>query len=510
MKKTFWLVMVLCLFGALTQGSQAFGAEEGKYGGKLTVIWDKPAISFGYPPKIVAVDQHYASVALETMLVADPKGKLYPHLATSWDLAEDGKSYIIKLRKGVKFHDGTDFNAEAFKFNMDMWIGKPTGAFTKLTSAVVMDDYTVRLNASEYEITVPYELATEAYMVSPKAIKENGAEWAETHPVGTGPFKFVSYDRPNKLTWTRFDDYWQKGKPFLDGVEYLLIRDRMTSLSALKAGQANGIYYADSQHAKTMSEQGWMVLHDNPVGIHIYGDSINPNSPWANKKVREAVEYAIDKDAICKQLSYGYYLPMYQIVKPDSPAYVTGLKPRKYDPQKAKELLKEAGYPKGFNAEFIYLNTAWKEAWEASQNYLAAVGINLKLTPVERPKYVTIRFQKGNLPAGNGAQMVCTLPPDALYMLKTLLSGKVSHVPEMKRPEGFDELIDKAVVEKDPNKSLELTKQLVKMAYDEAMYIPFYGEGIIAIMSPKVKDYDLFEMGFGAICPFINTYMEKK
>ena len=509
MKKTFWMTIIVCLLATFFIGAQAFGAEGAKYGGTLKVILSMPAMAFGYPPKIRTVDEMFASIALETPLVDDKRGKMHPHLATSWELAPDGKSWIIKLRKGVKFHDGTDFNAEAFKFNMDMFVGKPTGAFKQITSVDVIDDYTVRLNASEYSSVVPYELANRAYIVSPKAIKENGPKWAETHPIGTGAFKFVSYDRPNKLTWTRFDGYWQKGRPYLDGVEYLFIKDRMTALSSLKAGEAHGIFFALPQHAKTMGKEGWDTGFDNMVGISIYVNTASPGTPWANKKVRKAAEYAIDKEAICSQLGLGYKLPVYQIVKSDNQAYVENLAPRKYDPQKAKQLLKEAGYPNGFNTDFYFHVVGWKDGWQAVQSYLSAVGINMKLIPVDRPKFMNLRFKKGSLPAGSAAQMVSFMPPDALYMARNLLSSKTPHNPEMKRPEGFDKLTDMAIAEKDPVKRLALTRQLVQLAYDEAMYIPFFAEGPLVIMNPKVKGYDFFDVGRNALNPYINAYIEK-
>ena len=342
-----------------------------------------------------------------------------------------------------------------------------------------------------------------------KAIKENGPKWAETRPVGTGAFKFVSYDRPNKLTWTRFDGYWQKGRPYLDGVEYLFIKDRMTALSSLKAGEAHGIFFALPQHAKTMGKEGWDIGFDNMVGISIYVNTASPGTPWANKKVRKAAEYAIDKEAICSQLGLGFKLPVYQIVKSDNQAYVKSLAPRKYDPQKAKQLLKEAGYPNGFNTDFYFHVVGWKDGWQAVQSYLSAVGINMKLIPVDRPKFMNLRFKKGSLPPGSAAQMVSFMPPDALYMARNLLSSKTPHNPEMKRPEGFDKLTDMAIAEKDPVKRLALTRQLVQLAYDEAMYIPFFAEGPLAIMDPKVKGYDFFEVGRNSLCPYINAYIEK-
>ena len=507
-KRTLLTAVIFSLAAILILTGPAIGADKDKYGGVVKVIVDKPATAFGWPPKIRAADQEYAAVCLETPIQADVNGKLHPHLALSWDLAEDGKSYIVKLRKGVQFHDGAVLDAEAFKFNMDMWVGKPVGAFTTITSVDVIDNTTVRLNSSEFNSVIPYELATEAYLVSPKAVKENGPKWAETHPVGTGPFKFVSYERGASMKWVRFDDYWQKGLPYLDGVEYLFIRDPMTSLSVVKSGDAHGIFWVNWQHAKMLAQQGWQVTSSYIAHLALYGDSINPDSVWAKKKVREAVEYAIDKDAICKQLGLGYPESMYQIVLPSSSAYVSDLKPRKYDPKKAKQLLAEAGYPKGFNAEMIYLNVGWKEGYEAVQSYLSQVGVNIKLTPVARPKFVALRF-KGGLPKGNMAQLVCSLPSDALYMMRALLASTANHVPEMKRPEGFDALLTKAVSEKDPQKRLELTHQLVKMAYDEVMLMPFYAEALVAAMNPKVHDSDFFDYGHATMSPFTKAYLGK-
>ncbi len=506
MKKTIKMVVFIYLFAALLCGPKVFGAE---YGGHLKLIWSLPAVSFGYPPKIRSIGEMYASVAMETMIAVDKYGKFHPHLATAWKLAEDEKSWIISLRKGVKFHDGTDFDAEAFKFNMDLFVGKPTGAFKNITSVDVLDKYTARLNASKYQSITIFELASEAYMASPKAIKEKGAKWAETHPVGTGPFKFVSFQRGKNMLWTRFDQYWKQGRPYLDGVEYLFIKDKMTALSALKAGEAHGIIFALPQHAKTMAKQGFKIDFDQAVGIHLMVDSKSPDSPWANKKVRQAAEYAIDKETICSQLGLDYKLPVYQMVKPENPAYIKDLPIRKYNPEKAKKLLKEAGYPGGFTSDFYYPGMGWRDGWQAVQSYLAAVGIKLKLIVIDRPRYFTMRFKPGALPAGAASQMVMFQAPDPLYMATASLASTSPHVPSMKRPPGFDRLLDEAIGERNPAQRIQKTHEVIRLAHDEQMYIPFFTEGPLLIMNPNIHDYEFFEYGRNYICPFTNTYMSK-
>ncbi len=164
----------------------------------------------GDPTKIrpgLNLGQLYA--ALESLISADKNGQAAPWLATGWEWSPSGKSVTLALRKGVKFHDGTDFNAEAVKWNLERQ--KAARRLRLVRSVEVVDEYTVRLNLFRFNNTFLTSLALpDGMMVSPTAIKKNGAEWAFTHMVATGPFKLSGFQRGVSMKFTRFDDYWDK------------------------------------------------------------------------------------------------------------------------------------------------------------------------------------------------------------------------------------------------------------------------------------------------------------
>lgn len=441
------------------------------------------------------------------MVKIGPTVEPEPVLATSWELAPDGKSYIFHLRKGVKFHDGTDFNAQAAKYNIDLFLESARAVLENITSVDVLDDYTIRLNASEFSALTLYELSQDIRIASPAAIEKNGKEWAETHPVGTGPFKFASYERNVSLKYVRFDDYWEKGLPYLDGVECLMVKDPMTRLACLKAGEAQGIYNVPHEHVKMLLGEGYNLVRHTAITVGIFGDSVNPDSPFANKKVRMAIEYAIDKDAI-NEMGLGYYPPMYQLTTEDSPFYNPEIKPRKYDPEKAKQLLTEAGYPDGFATKLTYLSVHWPEMWQLVQSYLAKVGIDMEMEPVDRPAYLQIRFGGGGILKNSCSHIVMPMAYDTLYQIKSFLTEASGHCADMAKPPQIDPMVEEALKIKDPEVRKEKVKEMAKIFYDDASRIPLYGEPRLVIMDKSINDYDFFTYG-PTVSPFTNAWISK-
>jgi len=361
-------------------------------------------------------------------------------------------------------------------------------------SVEVINDYTVRLNLSAWDNLILTHLAVDGttFIVSPTAIEKNGVDWAVLHPRGTGPFKVEEFDRNLSVKLERFDDYWEEGLPYLDGLEIDIIPDRMTSMASLKAGEVKILFSLDMRQVvelKTMPRFHIVPTEGNHVIL--LPNSKDPNSPFADKRVRQAVEYAIDKETICKSLGYGYLQPVYQIIHscPGNPGTV----PRKYNPDKAKELLVEAGYPDGFKTKVLAVSFYPKDQLVAIQSDLAKVGIDME---VQMNPAATQMGYLGKGGIGNNlALFSIPMATNALYGANAFLPSSSWLCPEMKRTPGFDDLISKAVHERDPEKVTALLDQAEKLAYDDAMFIITWNDPFISVFSPNVRDYQWFMAG---------------
>src|SRR4030042_2986977 len=187
-----------------------------KYGGTLKMaLWASPSGTGGLPAELFGNDFLSSQHIIEPLLHVDGKGNLSPCLAESYKVSDDMKSIPFNLRKGGKFHDGTHFNATAAKWNLDNAIASKSQPFW--ASVDIIDDYTLRLNLSLWTNTILTSLdSAGTWMVSPTAFEKNGADWMRNNPVGTGPFKFVSFERDVAYKAAKNPDYWMKGKPYLD------------------------------------------------------------------------------------------------------------------------------------------------------------------------------------------------------------------------------------------------------------------------------------------------------
>ena len=360
--------------------------ETPKYGGILKVSDLQDGTSPGYPAKLLRSDANrQGGTAIETLLRYDREGKLQPWLATSFKENAKDKNIVLTLRKGVKFHDGTDFNAEAVKWNLDQFIAAKSAAAKSIASIDVVDNDTVRISLVEWDSTVINNLAaTMGMIISPAACKKNGVDWAAAHPVGTGPFEFVSWEKDTRITFKKFNGYWQKGKPYLDGVQWTNIVDPLTREMALKNGELDVALLLDMQGLRKLEKEGFIVNRVLTSGINSFmPDSANPDSPWAKLKVRQAAQHAINVEDIAKTVFNGEAIPPNQWAGKGHWAYNPAVVGYPYNPAKAKKLLKEAGYPNGFKTKLAYNKTLFELGMIAVQGYLKAVGIDAELVPLQ-------------------------------------------------------------------------------------------------------------------------------
>ena len=311
-----------------------------------------------------------------------------PCLATSWEFSKDGKEITFHLRKGVKFHDGTDFNADAVVFSLARQYDTKNPfhqygewtywgyMFSDIKEVQKIDDYTVKLVLKRKNASIMTSMAMfTVNIVSPTNAKKYKGD-AFKHPVGTGPFKFVEWVKDDHITLEANKNYW-RGRPKLDKLIFKVIPDPSARLMALETNQVQGIEYPNPADFDRIKKNTNLTLMTQP-GMNIGYMAMNTgygyvdknqngrrdaDEPWVKtpnyyepltkKKVRQAINYAIDKESIVKNLYMGTAVVAKNGMPPFMLGYNDKIEDYSYDPAKAKELLKEAGYPNGFEVTLV-------------------------------------------------------------------------------------------------------------------------------------------------------------
>jgi ABC-type transport system substrate-binding protein len=521
MKETMRLTRVVyffiafCLISSLTFFSAAkqTGAQTPQSGGILKMVQASEPFSLGYPATMTGqTDGQVSSLALETLFRFDEQGNMVPLLATDWKTDPTAKTITITLRKGVKFHDGSDFDASVCKWNLDKYRKEKAKRpeLKKVSSVDIVDNYTVRLNLSEFDNTIVTFLANCAdagRMISRKAFETHGKEWCEQNPVGTGPFQFVTRQKDVIITWKRFDGYWG-GKPYLDGVEMHRIQDPTVALMAFKSGEMHILGTTTPKNGKGLEEEGKCRMVRPPQGQvpALAGYANDPNSPFAKLKVRQAMAHAINVPALNEAFGLGYWEVQNQWAIPGTWGYNPDVVGYPYNPEKAKKLLAEAGYPNGFTTtmNFYNLRPIYVDESTAIQRFLQAVGIEVKLNGVQRPKFAEMAS------LGSGWDGIVRMQgfssPDPLIKYAGVAAGQ--EFAGVYLPPEFTALYNKAAAAPDFETKKRLVHQLMKMATDEyCIATHLYVQTSPFFKSKKVHD-DLYgDVPFRYLSPM--TWLER-
>jgi peptide/nickel transport system substrate-binding protein len=374
----------------------AVPGDSKKYGGSVKILITEPSNSLGYPPTMTGqTNGQTSSVALQTLFIFDENYNIVPLLATDYKSDVAAKTITLFLRQGVKFHDGTDFNADAVKWNLDQYRTGNRPELANVSGVDVVDNYTLKMNLSQFDNTIINVLSSSfdaGRIISPTAFKKNSQAWAEQNPVGTGPFQFVKWEKDVGITWKRFDGYWG-GKAYLDQVNMVRIADQNVALMTFKRGDLD-VFNPEPQPAQDLEKEGKYNLVITPEGQipALAGYALDPKSPFADLKVRQAVSYAIDTKKLTESFGLGYYKWQNQWAIPGSWGYNPDVVGYPYSVAKAKQLLSEAGYPNGFDTVMHFYNTSQIQVDQsmAIQAYLKAAGINVKLDPLQRAGFTDI------------------------------------------------------------------------------------------------------------------------
>ena len=281
----------------------------------------------------------------------------------------------------------------------------------------------------------------------------------------------------------------------------------MTAIAALKRGEIDALMGVDTVTASELKATGDYTI-DWITGLTevIVMNSMNPDSYWSDKRMREAMEYAVDKEKITKALGYGFVHPMNEIVKhcPGNPKKVI----RKYNPKKARQLLKEAGHPGGVKVKLTHVAEGPRDPWVALQEDLGAVGIQVELNPVRGAALHKMSFEP---PPGSDLRIEAQRGGPAIVLggVKETLSANSVYLPGLKRPEGFEELLQQALAETDQDKIVKLLERMEELAYKDVMFVPLWNGPLIFIYRKFIKDAH-FTWAGGPVPHMEYAWIEKK
>ena len=336
----------------------------------------------------------------------DKDMKLVNVLAESYQASSDGLTYTIKLRSGVKFQDGTDFNAATVKANIDRASNpdnrlKRYNLFKYVASTEAVDANTVKITLKQPFSAFINNLAhPAAVMISPTALQKYGKDIG-FHPVGTGPFIFETWNQTDFVKVKKWDGYWKKGYPKIDSITWRPVVDNNTRAAMLQTGEATFAFPVPFEQAKRLEGNSKLDVVTTPSIMQRYISLNVTQKPFDNPKVREALEYAVNREALAKVAFAGYATPATGIVPP-SIDFAQTYPAIKYDPAKARELLKEAGYPNGFETTLwsSHNHSTAQKVLQFTQQQLAQVGVKVKVTAMDAGQRAAEVESKGQKESG--------------------------------------------------------------------------------------------------------------
>jgi peptide/nickel transport system substrate-binding protein len=505
MKDTKFLFVVIVSMLVISWSNVTTSAASAPVsGGVLKYIYSAgPAGTFGWSPEARGVDALNIQPCLETIVRLSNDGTVKPALATKWTVAPDLKSVTLALRKGVKFHDGSDFNAQVCKWNLEQLMAGKVSGTQFWDSIQVVDDFTIQINLKEYTNMLWNNLSGGAgRIVSEAAYNANGLDWMRTHPVGTGPFKFVSFESGANMKFTRFDGYWG-GKPLLDGVEILYVPDPSAQEAMMETGEGDMLATANPKIVSDLLAKGIKGYISKDGTVALFPDSANAGSPFANPKVRQALSYAVDRNAIAKMFARGIYDPAFQLAPPDKPGYMPNFQGTEYNPAKAKALLKEAGYGNGIKTQIIPMpGPVNKDVVVAIQAYLNNVGIKSDIAPVTMGAFTNYRMQ-----GWTNAILCQPLVAFPNYANTAEYYFNSKQFPSLARPAGLKDLCTTALasVEIDPANSQAVSKLLS----DDETVVPIHYMGTSTLWTSTVHgaNYGDYAIWYG--CDWDKVWLSK-
>jgi peptide/nickel transport system substrate-binding protein len=478
------LVLVLLLGSGLPASAQAKPEGEMRWALYVTLApaWFDPAEVIG------VLTPFWVMTALHDAVVKPMPGNLMsPSLAESWKVSADGRVYEFKLREGVKFHNGDPFTAEDVRWSFHRAKGAKV-LQEKVRDVEIAGPHRVRFHLHEPWpdfMTFYGTFATSAAWIAPKKYMEQvGVEGFKKHPIGVGPYKFVSHTPGVELVMEAYEGYWRK-MPSVKRLVYKSVPEATTRLAMLKRGEVDLAYLLDAPQAQEVKRDPSLKLaFSGGIGTFYldYLDQWDPKSPWHDRRVRLAASHAMDRQALSEAETLGASRPNGSLI-PRTFEFALPFDPHPYDPARAKQLLAEAGYPNGFDAGDLYAWPPYAAMGEAVGNYLGAVGIRVRIRNMERAAFYSALSSKKlkglcvciNAVYGNAAsRMAQTVPSDGAFAY-----GGYPDIDALYKQQGR---------ETDPRKREAQLHQIQRLLHERVRFAPIMDYIWPSAVGPKVAE----------------------
>ena len=445
--------------------------------------------------EIISLDPHDVSDTLSDSAASTMYESLYdykldmtlePVLATDYDVSEDGLEYTFYIREGVTFHDGTPLNAEAVKYNFDRITNKEKNLkrrrnFLHVVSTEVKDEYTLLVKLDAPFAPMLNRVASLS-IISPTALEDHGDQGIITNPVGTGPYVFEEWTPGDKMVVRTNENYWRKG-PQIDTLTFKPVTENGARIAMLKTGEADFIYPMPTEQVKAIQGNKDIEVIEGPSTIARFTFLNMSKEIFSDARVRQAINYAIDKDAYAKVVKSGYAEPLTSHV-PSTIDYQVPQTEYKYDLEKAKKLMVEAGYPDGFKTHVWAPNdTENMKGMQFISQQLAKIGIEVEVIPMEEGT-LSDSIYKAQTPEESKVNMwyVSWSAFDIDGATARLFHSEnipptAPNVSYYMNPEA-DKLIEAGAVEVNPEKRAEIYADLQEVIWNDAPWI-FLGSDIL-------------------------------
>ena len=443
-----------------------------------------------------------------------PDGSVKRMLAESWEPLADKPGFRFHLRKNVKFHSGRPFTAKDVKYTLETLIAPgskgglaapyltnivgaadvKSGKTKSLSGVTIVDDHTVDIAFTKPEVLFPiYPI----FFMDSGIVADNGADWMNRVDGGTGPFKFKSWTRGVSVDLVSDPDYWG-GAPKIDGVSFLIVPDGDTALSQYDAGELDfvDVYENTFRHVLNDPRYKDQLIEAPRAQVRYLGMNQTLYAPFKDKRVREAMSLAIDRNAMIKGLYGGAAFKADGFVTRGVPGFQEGLPQLKYDPEQAKRLLVEAGYPGGKGMPPIDIETtdAFKdEATYYADQYSRVLGMQVSPRIVERATHIK------SMNAGEEAFFSWSWTadyPDAMTFLGDMWYSASPYNRARWKNATYDKLIDQARGTTDNQKRYDIYHQAEKVLLDDWGAVPLPTTAVLGLRKPNVKNVTLTPFGF--------------